>query len=243
MNGIFNHYFRYLCTLFLLVPLVSCEKSDNDQLLKEELIGTWRSTNSYYKSYSFFDDNTFIDTSFYLNSNNPKGFEVLEIISGDYTIHDRLLMFSNISLVYEKSQGELAGVTRTYDNRYLVSFNADILVLNQKDTFTPLNNDRSGIVGRWAHNKLFAVLDNSTDKIFTGDQLKGTYEFKSDLTVTWKYIYYYNNIENTGGSTATYELENSNLTINNWSLYNLSVSFTKGEMVWIYGDRTFSRIQ
>lgn len=243
MNRILIHYLRFFSILVFLIPLVSCEKNENDQLLKEKILGTWQSTNSYYKSYSFFDDNTFIDTAFYLISENPSTFEVSEIISGDYSIHDGLLMFSNINLVYVKGHSELSSFATTYDAKYIISFNADILVLNQKDIFTPLNNSSSEIVGKWAHNKLIAVLDKSTDNVFTGGLVKGIYEFKSDLSVTWQYKYSYENIEKTGGSAATYELENSNLTIINWGLYDLSVSFTKGDMVWIYGDRTFERIQ
>ena len=64
-----------------------------------------------------------------------------------------------------------------------------------------------------------------------------------DLTLKWQYERSYDNIVDTGNSTTTYELTNSRLNINQWGLYDLSVSWTKSKMIWTYSDRTFQRKQ
>ena len=235
--------FRILGILSLLIFVASRDKNEDDQLLKEQLIGNWKSTNSYYKSYTFFDDNTFIDTAFYLVSENPSEFIVLEVISGDYVIVNGRLKFSNIQFNYIKDQDDIEGRTSIYDSKYIVSFDGDILVLNQEDVFASVDNSNSSITGKWSHDKLIAVYDMDLENKFTGGTVHGLYEFKSDLTVKWQYETLIDNIVNTGGSTTTYDLSNNCLNINGWGLYNLTVSFAKNKMIWVYSDRTFQRKQ
>jgi len=81
MKNILQKSSRIFGVLVMLIILVSCEK--DDLLLRDQIIGTWKSTNSYYKSYTFNKDNTFIDTAFYLPTDDPFYFEVYEIISGN----------------------------------------------------------------------------------------------------------------------------------------------------------------
>ena len=232
-----------LSVLALLIIFISCENNNDDQFLKDQIVGNWRSTNSYYKSYTFNENNTFIDTAFYLWSDDPFNFKVREIISGDYLIKDGLLTFSNIRLMYFDGQesGNVVGHSTTYDQLYNISFDNDILILNQKDIFEPINKSNSGIIGKWKHNKLVAVYDNNLANKYTGGSLYGLYDFKSDLSVTWQYEAKYDNITQSGGSSGNYDLLNSQLTINQWSLYNIDVLFTKTTMIWLYNDRTFQR--
>jgi len=236
-------YLRILGILFLSILISSCEKNEDDQLIKSQLIGNWKSTNSYYKSYTFFDDNTFIDTAFCLVSENPSEFVVLEVISGDYIIANGQLKFSNIQFKYIKDQYQKVGFSTMYDTKYIVSFDGDILVLNQEDVFESVDNSNSSIIGKWSHDKLIAVYDVDLESKFTGGTVQGLYEFKSDLSVKWQYKSLYGDIVKTGGSTTTYDLSNSCLNINGWGLYNLTVSFVKNKMIWVYGDRTFQRKQ
>jgi len=231
--------------MLLLVIFASCEKNEEDQLLKDQLVGTWKSTNSYYKSYTFNEDNTFIDTAYYLYSDNPFDFKVLAIISGDYMVENGQLNFSNIHLVYFEGQNNeyTQEYSTTYDPFYIVSSDEDILVLTQKDVFESVNKTNSGIIGKWTHDKLVAAYNKNLENKFTGGILHGVYDFKPDLSVNWQYETSYDDIVNNGNSTTTYDLTNSKLSINQWGLYDLNVSFTKNKMIWIYGDRTFQRKQ
>lgn len=231
--------------LFLLIIFVSCEKNEEDKLLKDQLIGTWKSTNSYYKSYTFNKDNTFIDTAFYLQSEIPLDFKIIDVITGDYMIDNGHLTFSNIHLAYFEGQDSeyAGGYSTTYDPLYNISFEGDVLVLTQKDVFESVNITNSGIIGKWRHDKLFAVYDKNSDNKFTGGILRGVYDFKPDLSVNWQYETSYDNIVNTDNWTATYDLNNSSLSINQWGLYNLTVSYPTKMMIWIYHDRTFERKQ
>jgi hypothetical protein len=223
--------------------LSSCEKNRDNQILKDLLIGTWNSTNSYYKSYTFQENNSFIDTTYELKSDNPFDFKVSEIIAGDYSINDRKLIFSNIHFLYFDGQNDenIDEYSTTYDPVYKISINNDILVLNQEDDFKSINNSNSGITGKWSHTKLAAVYDKNIENKFTGGSVIGIYDFKTDLSVNWQYETEYNNITQTGNDSTTYNLSDSQLTINKWGLYDINISFTNNEMIWIYNDRTFKR--
>jgi len=222
--------------------MASCEKNDESQALKDQLVGTWKSTNSYYKSYTFKDNNTFIDTAFTLTPDNIT-FKVREIISGNYLIKDGQLTFSNIQLDYFEGQESenIKGSSTMYDPVYNISFKNDILVLNQMDIFELASSSNSGIIGKWNHNKLVAAYDKTFTDKSTGGTVNGIYDFKSDQSVTWQYETLYDDFTYTGSSSATYNVFNDNLTINDWGLYDLSISFSKNKMVWLYSDLTFER--
>lgn len=231
--------------IILVIIIASCEKNEEDQFLKNQIVGTWESTNSYYKSYTFNVNNTFIDTAYYLYSDNPFDFKVLEIISGDYLIKDGQLTFSNIRLEYYNGQESeySQGSSTTYDPLYNVSFYNDNLILNQKDIFESINKSNSGIIGEWSHDKLVAVCDKNIENKYTGGSLHGIYDFRSDLSVNWQYETKYDNITKTGSASTTYNISDSQLSINQWGLYNLNFSFTNNKMIWLYSDRTFKRKQ
>jgi hypothetical protein len=169
--------------------------------------------------------------------------EVSEIITGDYLISDGQLTFSNIRLKYVKGQESeyFAGYSTTYDAVYKVSFENDILILNQTDVFELVSLSHSGIIGKWNHNKLIAVYDSRIDNKFTGGSIYGIYDFKSDLNVDWQYKTNYDNTINTGGYSTSYNLAEKRLTINDWGVYDMNITFSKNRMVWIYNDRTFER--
>jgi hypothetical protein len=228
-------------TLSLLVLLSSCEKDDGNASLKDQLIGTWRSTNSYYKSYTFFEDSTFIDTSFYMES--PALFRVLEVISGDYSINNECLVFSNVHMLYFDGLEDeyVLGSGTTYDPVYNVSFRGDVLVLNQQDDFKPVRANNNGIIGKWSYDKLVAVYDKKLEIRCAGGTLYGIYDFDPDLNVYWQYEISYAGIVETSSSSTTYILNDSKLTVNQWGLYNINVSFKRDHMVWLYPDRTFER--
>jgi len=77
---------------------------------------------------------------------------------------------------------------------------------------------------------------------YSGGKLNGIYDFKSDMSVSWQFDSSFdNNIVDQGNSLTTYQLTDSQLNINNWSIYNVTVSFTKDKMIWTYGNRTFQR--
>jgi hypothetical protein len=223
--------------------MASCEKSDDSQDLKDQIVGTWKSTNSYFKSYTFNDNNTFIDTTFTLKSDNLLELKVFEIISGSYLINDGQLTFSNIQLDYFDGQdSEYVGGTSTmYDAIYNISFVNDILVLKQVDVFELVSLVNSGIIGKWNHNKLIAVYDKNIVNKSTGGTLYGIYDFKSDLSATWQYETRYKNFTDTSKSSASYNVSGTYLTINDWGLYDLNISFSKNKMVWLYPDRTFEK--
>jgi hypothetical protein len=243
MKTLLSIRFKIFYLIILLFITASCEKSDDSQDLKDQIVGTWKSTNSYYKSYTFNDNNTFIDTTFRLKSDNPLEFYVFEIISGNYLIRDGQLTFSSIQLDYFDGQESeyVGGFSTTYDAVYNISFVNDILVLNQVDVFELVSLLNSGIIGTWNHNKLIAVYDKNLTNKFTGGTLHGIYDFKSDQSVTWQYETLYENITNTSKSSASYSVSGAHLTVNDWGLYDLNISFSKNKMVWLYPDRTFER--
>jgi len=243
MKNVLTSFFKIFGILFLLITIASCEKNDEDIFLKTQILGTWKSTNSFYKSYTFNENNTFIDTAFSLKSNDPNDFKVYEIISGDYIIKDNQLTFSNIRLVYHDGlESEyLFGYSTSYDPLYNISFVNDILILNQKDIFESINKSSSGIIGKWSHDKLIAVCDKNLENPYTGGYLYGIYDFKSDLSVNWQYETKYDNITHTSNSLTDYKMSNSQLTINQWGIYDLDIIFTKNKMIWLYSDRTFER--
>lgn len=242
MRTLLSIRFKIYYLIILVVIMASCEKNDESQALKDQLVGTWKSTNSYYKSYTFKDNNSFIDTAFTLTPDNIT-FKVREIISGNYLIKDGQLTFSNIQLDYFEGQESenIKGSATMYDPVYNISFKNDILVLNQMDVFELASSSNSGIIGKWNHNKLIAAYDNTIPNKSTGGTVNGIYEFKSDQSVTWQYETLYDDFTYTGSSSATYNVSNGNLTINDWSLYDLNVSFQKNQMIWRYPELTFER--
>lgn len=233
-----------VCLLLIALMMISaCQKNDDDQLFKDQLIGTWKSTNSLYKIYTFNDDNTFIDTTFYLFSDDITGFKVDRIISGEYLVDNGQLKFSNIKMTYfrgEEDENTLS-LSQMYEPNHNISFDGDILVLTQKDIFESNSNSNSGIVGKWSHDKLVAIYDKRIDYRSTGGTVKGIYEFLADNTVKWQYEVSYDNSVDEGNSSTVYNLIDSKLTINQWGLNDLSVSWTKNKMIWTYSDRTFQR--
>lgn len=228
-------------SILILNTLSSCEKNQEDQQLKDQLLGTWKSTNSYYKSYTFYEDNTFIDTSFVLNDQST--LVPLDIISGKYFIKDAQLSFSDIALKYSQSINQYTdGYYFTYDPVYDIKVEGDNLTINQKDIFESISNSNSGILGKWRHDKLFAIYNTLLENKYSGGKLDGIYEFKSDLSVIWLFDSSFDkNIVIPGSSMATYELTDSQLSINQWSIYNITAAFTKNRMIWTYRDRTFVR--
>jgi len=243
MKALLSSRFKICYLIIILFISTSCEKSDDSQGLKDQIVGTWKSTNSYFKSYTFRDNNTFIDTTFRLED-NLFDFKVLEIISGNYLIRDGQLTLSNIQLNYFDGQDSeyVGGSSTTYDAVYNISFKNDVLVLNQVDVFELVGLSNSGIVGKWNHNKLIAVYDKNLANKSTGGTLYGIYDFKSDKSVTWQYETSYENIKNTSSNPSTaYNVSGELLTINDWGLYNLNISFSKNKMIWLYPDRTFER--
>jgi len=245
MKTLFQSRLILLNILLSMILFVSCEKNDEDLSLKDQITGTWKSTDSYYKSYTFNKDNTFIDTTFYLPSSNPSYFEVSEVISGYYTIENGQLNFSDIRLEYFKGQDSenLLKYSSTYAPVYEISFNGETLVLTQKDIFEPVNKTTSGIVGKWINDKLVAVYNENTENKFTGGTLHGLYDFKENLSLNWQYEMSYDSGTDTGNSSTSYIFNNPILTIDQWGLHELTVSFSKNRMIWVYNDRTFKRIK
>jgi len=227
--------------ILALNTLTSCEKNQEDQQFKNQLLGTWKSTNSYYKSYTFYEDNTFVDTSYVLNDESV--LVPLDIISGKYSIKDGQLSFSDIALEYSQSINQsTTGYYFTYDPVYDINVEGDNLTINQKDIFESISNSNSGIVGKWRHDKLFAIYNTFLENKYSGGKLDGIYEFKSDLSVIWQFDSSFDkNIVIPGNSKTTYQLTDSQLSINQWSIYDITVAFTKNRMIWTYGDRTFQR--
>lgn len=225
----------------ILNLLTGCENNEEDQQLKDQLLGTWKSTNSYYKSYTFKEDNTFIDTSFVLNDKSV--LVPLDIIAGKYSIKDGLLTFYDIYLKSSKSiEQYTASYSFHYDPVYTINVQEDNLTINQKDIFESLSNSNSGIVGKWSHNRLFVVYSIFLENKYSGGTVNGIYDFKSDMSVNWQYNSPFDsNIIDSGNSTTTYQLTDSQLNINGWNIYNVTVSYTKNTMTWIYGNRTFQR--
>lgn len=243
MKTLLSIWFKATGVIALMLAICSCEKNDGDQDLKNQLLGTWKSTNSFYRSYTFNENNTFIDTAFFLSSTNPQIYEPMNVISGDYLIKNGQLIFSDIKLDYFHGM-ENEYVFRyltTYDSLYNISIKDGYLNLRQKDVFEQVNNSNSGIVGEWSHNKLVAVYDKSNEDRQLGGTLYGLYDFKEDLSVNWQYEENYGNMTETGNWSTIYELSGSKLTISYWGLYNLEISFGTGKMVWLYEDRTFDK--
>lgn len=243
MKTLLSLRFTIFYLIILLFITASCEKSDDSQDFKDQIVGTWKSTNSYFKSYTFKENNTFIDTAFILKD-NLIDFKVFEIVSGNYIIKDGQLTLSNIQLDYFDGQESeyVGGSSTTYDAVYNISFKNDVLILNQIDVFELVSLSNSGIIGKWNHNKLIAVYDKNIANKSTGGTLYGIYDFKSDQSVTWQYETLYENISNTAKSSASYNVSDAHLSINEWGLYNLNISFSKNKMVWLYPDRTFERL-
>jgi hypothetical protein len=128
-----------------------------------------------------------------------------------------------------------------YDPVYNISFKNDILVLNQMDIFELASSSNSGIIGKWNHNKLVAAYDKTITNKSTGGTVNGIYDFKSDQSVNWQYETLYDDFTYTGSSSASYSVLDDHLTIIDWSLYDLTVSFQKNQMIWRYPDLTFER--
>jgi len=243
MKTLLSTRFKIYYLIILLFILASCERSDDSEDLKDQIVGTWKSTNSYYKSYTFYNNDTFIDTAFILNSYNPFEYKVFDIISGEYHIKNGQLTFSNIKLDYfygQESEYVLSS-WRMYDAVYNISFKNDILVLNQEDVFELVSLSNSGIIGKWNHNKLLAVNDKNLANKSPHGTVIGIYDFKSDLSVTWQYETLYENIKNTSNSSTSYNVSGTLLTVNEWGIYDMNISFSKNKMVWLYPDRTFER--
>jgi hypothetical protein len=238
IKSYFCHRYIYL---LVLLSVISCEQNDDDQILKEQIIGTWRSTNYWYRSYTFNQDNTFIDTLFEMHNNT---YTVREIISGNYKIENGELIFPSIQMSYVKGQENqyTVGFSDTYNPEFIISFQGDVLALKQKDVFELVSDQHSGIIGKWNHDKLVAVYNKNLQNVFTGGIVKGVYDFKSDLTVDWQYQIIYDNIsENISHWKVKYDFIDPQLNIIDWSLYNVSVSFTKNKMIWLYNDLTFKK--
>jgi hypothetical protein len=234
--------------LVLLIFLVSCQKDDSispeDILIKNQLIGTWTFVNTNFGSISFYEDNTFIDSTYSVFSGNPSVYQIENVLKGQYLVDNGQLKYSNVKLIYCKGQENttLQQYITTYEPLNSVSFEGDYLVIKPKVLLVPTGKSNSGIIGKWSSDKEIGVYNKNMSVHYTGGTITFDYEFKTDLSLTVKSNTIYDNIKSSDSQTLTYEYNSPTLNIKQWGYY-FNVAFEGKQMFWTYGSKTYKKVQ
>lgn len=234
--------------LAIIIVLVSCQKEDcispEDILLRNKIIGTWESTDYYYKKICFKNDNTFIDSSLFIYSARPGQIQIDEVITGNYSVRDAQLFLSGIKMAFSKTQFSptVEIYKSVYEPLYNLTLEGENLIIEPKVHLVSNLKSNSNIVGSWSSDKLIAVYDRTLPNKFTEGLIKYIYNFESDLHVDClQKVYYKNNVESKT-ETADYIFSNSKLSIYHWGFY-ANVTFTKNEMFWTFQARNYKKQQ
>lgn len=248
MRNLILRRLSILLPLSVTIILNSCQKDEDispeDKLLQDQLIGTWISEDYTHKTISFYSNNTFTDSIYYITSSNPNGLQLFEVINGNFNVDDGQLTFSKITLTYTKSQEFGYPYHEVpYESLNNISYlGKNTLIIAPKTRLVQIGGTNSTINGKWYSSNLIGVYDKTLDNILTGGTSKSIFEFNSDSIVNWQYETTYENIHKTYNRTTRYDFNNSVLDLHQWG-FIANVSFTKNEMFWIYYEQYFQKVK
>jgi hypothetical protein len=239
-----------VCSICVLLgSFLSCEKDDSmspeDRLIKNQLIGTWTFTNTNFGSITFYDDNTFIDSTYSIFGDKPLEFQINEVLKGQYLVNNGQLKYSNVKLIYVKggqSNSTLQRSISTYEPLNTVSFEGSNLVIKPLVLLVPSGKSNSNIIGKWSSDKVVGVYDKTLNNQYTGGTMTYNYEFKSDLSLVVNTNTVYDNIKSSDSQNLTYVFNSPTLNIKEWGYY-FTVSFEGNQMFWTYGSKTYKKNQ
>lgn len=225
----------------ILLFFSSCQKDKTENLFKSQLVGTWNSTNYNHTTMVFKQDNTFVDSTYYIFS-NPDAFQLGMVLTGNYVVDNDQLRLSNTRLLYFYGQDTQtnSGFSTSYEPLYNITFDGNILTLEPKVQLTLISGSNSKVVGKWNTEKLVAVYDNNLSNKFTGGIMKAVWEFKSDLTSTYNYDFIYDNITKSFNENINYEFNDPELFLKEYG-FTVNVTFKKNQMIWTYYGKTYER--
>ena len=233
--------------IIAFISLVSCKKDEKcsceDKILQVQLTGTWKSVDYTNKIISFRSDSTFTDSLFYVFSDSPGGPLLGEVISGSYFVRNGQIEYNNLKMVYTRYRD--LGYPQhffSYESLNDLQVNGDYLVLSPKTKLIASEKKNSSIQGKWYSNNLVAVYDQRLNQSFTGGIGNSIFEFTPDLQVNWKYEINYDTIHASSEQSTNYEFNNSILDLHQWG-FIVNVSFSKGEMFWVYYNQTFQKVR
>ena|ERR1039458_1809959 len=228
----------HLVPIICLLLAVGCSKNDNpvignnDDLLKSQLLGTWKS-GLYTKQFN--QDNTFIDSISNYYGESPSTMVLDFVARGQYSITDSIIYYSNCQLVFADSthwaQTEVGKGELFYAAKLNITNN--ILHLTSTEPFTQTSGLQSELKGVWISHLWFVGIERSPIATMRQGTVSTTYTFNTDSskyqfvqTDSFDSPYY----QNSGSYSFTYAPPFLN-TVNNT---NILVEFSRGSMLWTY---------
>jgi hypothetical protein len=184
---------KKLILVILLLPFISCDVNDpiektQDELLVDQLIGSWQSTEYWPEKVIFHDDGTFVDTFFTYFNSEPHVLRNSYSYEGNYSVIDGILTIDNVIMTGGEPEWRTTlqwFVVGIYQHREIASIGA---VLNLKPffKFSPIENNCCDIDGKWEAKSLLIAFEQAGDPQYKGGFTRIQYDFRAeDSTYTY----------------------------------------------------------
>lgn len=217
---------------------------DPDELLRQSIIGSWKainpwplsSQNALWYRIDFRTDGTFTDSVFgAYNSLQPN--DTLTIVRmGNYSIHNRVVEYSNVSFSYRTMSGQPTSVGSSKWPEVLTLV-GDSLVMTKANVLSPIDSTTTGLHGNWRFVFWLSMsTPDSVNPIYTGRmQVTHTFSGDSNYSQTLKYLDRSGWPEQT--SQGSYHYDPPSLRISTGgATENVRVEFFRSRMYWFYDN-------
>jgi hypothetical protein len=210
----------------------------SDDILKNELVGIWKND---YRSYRFYQNGFFIDTSIAIIANS-NGIDTAKFIrNGNYSVVDGFIRFSN---VHHEVDG--LGGCSIIDRDLEITIKENELALKMVDCLDNVQGDASTLWGKWTITQWaydFILRDSS--RITYEGQARCEYSFNQDSSYITFTRYDLAPSPFTHGTFTWKIFYNSKYLLSPFDSHDtITVSFRNNKMLWYYSyaPNIFSKV-
>jgi hypothetical protein len=236
--------FFYLSILFFIL-LTSCEKDNlltEDELLKHELVGSWKGMNNS-TTYTFFENNSYVDSLFIGQENETLGY----VINGKYKIENGYLLFDEVVLTYHIDKQDLsitASLVLMYPQLKLQIIQDELTFIQTMIFTSNQSNHVNELNGKWSSDMIISAYDSEQNPDFVDGTLLKEIDFLSDPNYcNIKNTYYYGTKEYIDSwDSVKYDYSLSYLVFAEFG-ESYFLSFESNKMIWEGEIRTYDRVE
>ncbi len=206
--------------------------SNNDEMLKAQIVGSWNGGNWYRTTYRA--DNTYSDSIFYRSSTDTNQYFLDFVTQGRFSITNGVLQRSNVHWFFSDTtryQGGLSAILLSQE----IEFAGNHLLLKPVDVLSSSNGFGLQLWGTWTVTTWSYHRSGGTPTVLYEGRQKYTYQFNKDSTrfrYGWEYLDGNPFPNPTFTSDFTYNPPLLDMLAPGW--YNVSVQFKYGQMFWYY---------
>jgi hypothetical protein len=172
---------RYFILEICILLVLSCSREKDifgPDTLQDKMIGLWNSHNS---SIQFNRNNTFIDSTFGLNSYNDKSLSLRYVFEGKYFIEEDILIIKDfkITFAYVDSTVTFPLVASPYSRKCILS--NDSLILRDINIFDFKNSNHNDLTGTWSETRDVCVFKTNPLQIEHIGRIKYIFSFSTPI--------------------------------------------------------------